>query len=191
MPSRPVGICKMCLLEKPLARSHLIPARVYRYCRKGKHKPIMIGRGIVLPTDEQVWTHLLCDGCETILNNGGERWTVSKLLTWEKTFPLYDLLTHQKPDSDEDGMQLYGTAKNPLIKADKLTHFALGIFWKASVTLGIGRRPTHRAWPLFEKIRLWLRGEGEGPGAHPGLRRPLSPADGTAKLLPSVQTDGA
>ena len=51
----------------------------------------------------------------------GERWIVGKLLTWEKKFPLNDLLTQQKPDVDEDGMLVYCAGKNPRIRTDMLT----------------------------------------------------------------------
>jgi len=61
------------------------------------------------------------------LTKDGARWTVGKLLTWEKKFPLNDLLTQQKPDVDEDGMLVYCAGKNPRIRTDILTHF--GIFW--------------------------------------------------------------
>jgi hypothetical protein len=127
------GICKLCLADKPLASSHLISAGVYNYIRNGEHRLIRVGGGIVLPTDDQTQTYLLCDDCENILNRGGEAWVVGKLLTLENKFPLYDLLTQRKPNFDVDGMLIYCAAQNPQIKAAKLTHFALGIFWKESV----------------------------------------------------------
>lgn len=60
---------------------------------------------------------------------------------------------------------IYYAAQNPDINVEKLTHFALGIFWKSAV----------HAWrhgkdkvgielgPYAEPIRLWLRGEGPFP----------------------------
>jgi hypothetical protein len=41
--------CKMCLEPKPLVSSHLMPAFLYDYCRKGEHGPIRIGKGFVIP----------------------------------------------------------------------------------------------------------------------------------------------
>jgi len=156
----------MCLLEKPLAKSHLIPAGVYKYHRKGEHRPIRIGRGIVLPTDEQTQDYLLCNDCENILSRGGETWVVGKLLTLEKKFPLYDLLTQQKSDIDADEILVYFAARNPKIKTDRLTHFALGIFWKASVHSWGAKGEIDQLinlGPYSDRIRLWLRGEGEFP----------------------------
>jgi hypothetical protein len=46
----------------------------------------------------------LCEECESMLNVGGEIWTVGKLCTADRTFPLYDLLDQQAPiDTDADG----------------------------------------------------------------------------------------
>jgi hypothetical protein len=104
-----------------------------RILRKGEHSPIKVGGGIVLPTDRQTQDYLLCEECEDVLNKGGERWILDKLATWERLFPLYDALTKYPPLFDEDGMVVYLAADNPAIDVVKLTHFALGLFWKASV----------------------------------------------------------
>jgi hypothetical protein len=119
----------------------------------------------VFPTDRQTQAPLLCEGCEDILNKGGETWIADKLATWERTFPLCDLLGKQPPDFSEDGTVLYSAANNPEIKVDKLTHFALGMFWKASVHSwsGAGTDPRVDLGPYSEKIRTWLRGETEFP----------------------------
>jgi hypothetical protein len=119
----------------------------------------------VLPTDDQTQTYLLCNDCENILSRGGEAWVVGKLLTLEKKFALYDLLTQRKPNFNFDGMLIYWAAQNPEIKAAKLTHFALGIFWKASVhSWGLTEDDSLiELGPYSEKIRLWLRSEGSFP----------------------------
>src|ERR1700674_5236900 len=157
------GICKMCLLEKDLVLSHLMPKALYAYCYKDEHRPIKYGDGFLLPTDRQTKDYLLCKDCEDILNKGGESWITDKLATWERTFPLYDMLTKLPADFDEDGMMVYFAAKNPEIKVDKLTHFALGLFWKASVHPWKGGRtePRIELGPYSEDIRKWLIGEGD------------------------------
>ena len=84
----------------------------------------------MIPTDRQTQDFLLCEDCEGVLNSGGERWILDKLATWERTFPLYDLLTKVPCLFDEDGMAVYLEVQNPEIEVEKLTHFALGLFWK-------------------------------------------------------------
>lgn len=129
----PLGKCKMCLKEKALVSSHLMPAALYDYCRKEEHRPIKVGDGFVIPTDRKTQDYLLCQECEDLLNKGGEKWIADKLATWERSFPLYDLLTKVPPEFDEDGMIVYSAAKNSDIEVNKLEHFALGLFWKAAV----------------------------------------------------------
>lgn len=155
----------MCLQEKMLVRSHLMPAALYDYCRKGEHRPIKMGGGFLVPTDRQTQDYLLCRDCEDVLNTGGERWLVDKLATWERTFPLYDLLTKVPPLFDEDGMVVYLAGQNPEIEVEKLTHFALGLFWKASVHSWSGDTTDPRIdlGPYSEEIRKRLRGESTFP----------------------------
>src|SRR5262245_5630931 len=120
----------MCLRNRNLMSSHLMPAALYDYCGKDKHKPVRVGGGFVLPTDRQTQDYLLCDACEDTLNKGGEKWILDKLATWERTFPLYDSLTRVAPLFEENDMAVYLAARNPEIEVSKLVHFALGLFWK-------------------------------------------------------------
>src|ERR1039458_6051914 len=129
----PKGICKLCVQEKDLVRSHLMAAALYDYCRQGEFRPLMLGRGMILPTDRQTQAYLLCEVCEDVLNKKGESWANSKFATMDKKFPLYDLLTQVTPVPIDDGFSLYWAGDNSEIKVAMLTHFAMGIFWKASV----------------------------------------------------------
>lgn len=155
----PQGTCKMCNCPKTLVSSHLMPASLYDYCRVGEHRPLRITDGFVLPTDKQTQTVLLCNECEGILNRDGESWITTKLATSEKTFPLYDILTTQSPIINDADTSLYFASKNPDIKVDKLKHFALGMFWKASVHswTATNSDPKIELGPYSQAIREWLR----------------------------------
>lgn len=153
-----------------------MPASLYEYCRKSEHKPIKVGGGFVLPTDRQTQTYLLCETCEDLLNKGGEAWIADKLATWECSFPLYDMVTEQPADFNEEGMTVYFLAKNSAIKVDKLKHLALGLFWKASVDPWSGKQaePRIELGLYSEKVRRWLIGESEFP-VHMYLIAVISP----------------
>src|SRR5438045_2998001 len=84
-----VGVCKMCLPKKNLESSHLIPRRVYEYCDREAHNPIVLADDVLIASDRQWQYPLLCFDCEQVLNAGGEGWCVTKLATFEKTFPLW------------------------------------------------------------------------------------------------------
>jgi hypothetical protein len=148
-------------LERDLVGSHLIPAALYRYVRDEYMSPVRVGDGVVLPTDHQIQDDLLCSSCEDVLNKGGESWVVPKLATMAQTFPLYDLVTKQPAAIDDEHDELYFTANNPLIKCEDLTHFASGIFWKASVHSWRGKRrePLIELGPFENELRCWLLGE--------------------------------
>ena len=160
------GICKMCLLEKDLFSSHLMPAGVYEYCRNEGISPIRVGDGDVVSTDRQVQEELLCPECEDILNKGGEQWVIPKLASANpKTFPLYDLLSRKPVLHKSDAMTIFPAKNNPEIDVQKLAHFAIGIFWKASVHPWRADKvaPQIDLGSYSDGLRKWLRGEGEFP----------------------------
>jgi hypothetical protein len=155
----------MCLEDKDLALSHLMPAALYEYFRSGNLPPIKIGHGIVMSTDRQTKDYVLCQPCEEILNQGGETWLNPKLATMERIFPLYDLLVQGPADlTDHDGAA-YRAALNPAIESQKIIHYAAGLFWKASVHSWLGgtKEPRIYLGPYSEALRKFLRGEASLP----------------------------
>lgn len=119
---------------------------------------------IVMATSRQTQDNLLCggkDGCEEILNHDGENWTLPVLMKKDRTFPLYDILRAASPIFDEDDAQAYAVSSIPAIDVAKLTHFAMGIFWKASVhSWKKGRgEPRIQLGRYSDAIRKYLLGE--------------------------------
>ena len=155
------GVCPGCKKMKQLVSSHLVSRAVYDYLRTDQLHPIVAGGGEVRSTTEQLQAELLCQECENILNQGGEQWMLGKLCELNRQFPLYDIVHRQGPiDTDPDG-ETFAAGTNPEIDVQRISHFALGIFWKASIhpwqfgqiTLGT----------YSEAIRTWLRGETAFP----------------------------
>jgi hypothetical protein len=155
------GVCPGCRKTKQLVSSHLVSRAVYDYLRTDQLHPIIVGGGEIRATTDQMQAELLCDDCEQILNRGGEQWIVGKLCTYSRQFPLYDILHRRSPlDTDHDG-ETFAARTNPDFDVQRISHFALGIFWKASI----------HPWPVGqillgpygEEIRTWLRGETEFP----------------------------
>jgi len=176
---RPTDVCKMCLETRVLESSHFIPNALYDYCYgSGGEQPIVISSDAVYSSSREIQHPLLCKTCEDILNKGGESWMNSKLATYEKKYPLYDLVTSGQPIFDEGDCKVYCAIQNPLIDADKIAHFAMGIFWKASVHSWRGGKdePMIKLGPYSDKVRLYLRGETPFP-EHMALAAVLSPPD--------------
>lgn len=127
------GICKLCLEEKLLCDSHLAPAGLYRYCKAAGLGPVRMTASEIAVANVEVTAPLLCQDCEHRLNRDGENWLLPKLATIDQKFPFYDLLVTVPPDTAEDGSAAYACSRNEKIGFRKLTNFAIGVFWKASV----------------------------------------------------------
>lgn len=165
----PIGTCPMCLKKsRQLACSHLMPAGLYDTCRSNDANPIKVSSEIVMETSRQTQDYLLCagkDGCEELLNKGGETWTLPILLKKDRSFLLYDLLIRSAPEVDEIDAKSYSAALIPEIDVAKLTHFAMGIFWKASVHSWKKQKgdPRIKLGPYSDVIRRYLLGETAFP----------------------------
>jgi hypothetical protein len=188
-----LGICKMCLLEKQLVESHLIPRAVYDLCRSADSEPVKITSTVIMQTSRQTKDYLLCSQCDYDLNKFGETWLLPKLKTWDKGFPLYDILAKIPPDVIEGEGAGYAACRNPEIDVHAITHFAIGIFWKASVHpwLKDRKEPRIELGPYDDKFRQFLRAEAPFPDyvvLNVGMVRPdatfsntLEPYRGTAE----------
>jgi hypothetical protein len=182
-----VGKCKLCLLNKSLCKSHMIPRAAYDYCRPPAGNPLVANSELIIESSRQLQHPLLCEECEEVLNAGGEDWVVPLFARYDGTFGLFELLKRMTPDATDNGYDGYAAVKNPDIKADKLIHFALGIFWKAAVHSwsGATREPLIELGNYSEPIRKFLRGEAGFPNRmafNIGVMRP--PVKDIAFLAP-------
>ena len=153
--------CPLCLETKPLVSSHLIPKRIYDYCRPPGGNPISFTSELVIETSRQLQDDLLCLNCEDILNKGGETWLAPLLAQYQGPFPFYEILAKYPPETNVNDVAVYAAARNPEIHVDKLIHFAMGVFWKAGAHSWSGSRsePLIDLGDFSEPIRRFLRGE--------------------------------
>lgn len=128
-----LGICKLCKEEKLLCDSHLAPRGLYKYCGAAELGPVKFTPQAIALSTEEVTGYVLCEECEDLLNREGENWLLPKLARIDQTFPFYDILASGVPDTMENGVAAFAASRNPEIAFRKLTHFAIGVFWKASV----------------------------------------------------------
>jgi hypothetical protein len=101
-----------------------MPAALFDYCRVKE----LILNGAVFPSDRQTQFPLLCESCEDVLNRGGESWLLPKLVTYDRKFSLYDLLTKCPTLFSEEDLTVYSTAANPEVKTEMIEHFAMSLF---------------------------------------------------------------
>lgn len=173
-----LGRCALCLENQELVSSHLIPQAVYDYCRSPGSEPVSMTSTIVMQTSRQVQHRLLCQRCEDILNKGGESWLLPLLATIDKKFPLLDIIEQFEPDEVDGEGRIYHASRNPAIEVHKIIHFAMGVFWKASVHSwkGGSKEPQIELGPYRERIRTFLRGETPFP-QNMGLQLAVVPRD--------------
>lgn len=156
-----IGICKLCLQSRLLQRSHLLPAAVYKrlYSQKAANpNPLLISSAAIVQTSRQTQTWLLCTDCEDVLNRRGERWLLPLIANADKTFLLYDRLSKIQPDVVLPKFTAYAAVKSSEINVNALTHFALGIFWKASVHSWRSQNPETQInlGPYQESLRNYV-----------------------------------
>jgi hypothetical protein len=94
------------------------------------------------------------------------------------SFPFYDLLVKGQPDIVQPDFVAYACARNPQIGFRKLTNFAIGVFWKASIhSWREGRLHPHIELGRYrESFRKFLNHEARFP-EHTHLMVAVSPPD--------------
>lgn len=158
-------ICPLC--NNPgsslIVRSHLMPAALYMKSRtKGtkNSRLVMLTSKTTTPTDKQIQDDLLCLACEDCLNKNGEKYTLSQVHDG-RDFPLLDRLKLAIPVGSGFGVEKF-SGDSVGVETDKLAHFALGLFWKASVHVWRAHDGSvihHSLGKYQEPVRRYLRGE--------------------------------
>jgi hypothetical protein len=153
------GTCPLCLKDKPICFSHLIPEAMYKYTWQGDRPPMIYTSKEVGSTEEQLTAYLLCQECENRLNKDGENWLLPKLAHYGGPFPFYEIVTKRcRRDIVHDFATFYACGDNQDIAFRKLANFVIGVFWKASVhPWGADRKtPRIHLGPYQERFRLFL-----------------------------------
>ncbi|HEV2421612.1 MAG TPA: hypothetical protein VGS59_07890 [Candidatus Acidoferrales bacterium] len=157
--------CPLCREIKEVVSSHLMPAALYDYCRPTGGNPVAFNSKLVIETSRQTQHSLLCRECEDILNKRGEQWILPLFAHLNGSFPFHELLTKTKPAIEDGAARVYAAARNPEIDTAKVTHFAMGIFWKAAVHPWSGTEtdPRINLGASVEPIRRYLRNQSPFP----------------------------
>ena len=155
------GTCKFCLGHKRLIQSHFLSRGLYDLCRAASSEPVILTSKVVMHTSRRVKDYLLCAPCDNFLGQKGENWLLPRRATMSGSFPLFEILRRVPPDVNEQDSQGYAAARNPGIDVAAITHFAMGIYWKASVHSWSSNEtePYIKLGPYSEQLRRFLRAE--------------------------------
>src|ERR1700688_3291443 len=121
------GQCKLCLQNKNLAESHMMPRALYESCQMPGIDPILISEDVVMPATRHVKDYLLCSDCEKLLNRDGENWVLPKLVTKERDFPLYATLVSAGPILVDSEITVYSGAESHQIDVGSVINFGIGL----------------------------------------------------------------
>jgi hypothetical protein len=165
-----LGKCALCLLQKDLQKSHLIPRSMYKKIRTrgvGNNDPMVAtSDGSKARTSYQYQDYLLCWDCEQRFRANGEDYAAQVTQTRGR-FPLLDTLNAAVADSEFKGLRAYSAASTPTIDRQRLAYFAISVFWRASIKTWYDVNDKEIRIELGskynEEVRRYLRGEASIP----------------------------
>jgi hypothetical protein len=161
------GICKLCLLEKELRKSHFVGAGLYRIANRRGGAVVMTPL-LFVGTDSQMQEYVLCGDCEQLFSKKGEDYVIPLLRQDDTRFPLLVLLEKHTPvfRGKNHGDRFSGAAVG--LDMEKIAYYGLSMFWRAAVhawnTKVKGQKTAvNKLSPEdLENIRKYLLGEAAG-----------------------------
>ena len=131
------GICKLCLRERQLQASHLIPRALYKKARgtgkTGNQDPTVVTLDRRWQSSFQPKDYVLCRQCEARFSEHGEHYTMGLVSQQDGTFPLLDMLSNAPRRLPGPARTIYTIKDTPNIDRERLAYFAMSVFWRASV----------------------------------------------------------
>jgi hypothetical protein len=119
---------------------------------------------LIKATPKQLWAHLLCAGCERLLNDRGEK-AVQALFNGATSLPLLDRMNLSLPLNAAPTVVTY-SGSSMGVDTDPLAFYALSILWKGSVhkwTTLKGQKSSVDLGKYQEPIRRYLIGDAGFP----------------------------
>jgi len=169
MPQQPFRQCRLCLQDRPLCNSHLLPKAMYRTLRSvlqaQNRNPLAFGYDFAYTTSNQTSDYLLCEECEGRFSRSGERWVLRHCYRRRGVFPLRTTLQQTVPAYADNDILIYAAAAIPELDTVAITYFGMSIFWRAAVHSWRlrDRRIGINLGPYAEPMRTFLLGESEFP----------------------------
>jgi hypothetical protein len=166
--NQPIGECRLCLKQKPLHKSHLMPHALYAH---GKRKITFATRTKSGFNPKEIKDHLLCFDCEQRFDGLGEkevlRWLAPKST---KDFPLHDRLRVACPcetsPPNYPPLSVF-RCSDVGIDAAKFTYFTLSVMWRRAIHDWVGfdgeGLPAGNLGAFGEQLRAFLAGEAPFP----------------------------
>jgi hypothetical protein len=161
----PLEKCALCLLQKQLQKSHLIPASMFRIIRKSQGSdPVFMTAKRISTSSRQITAHELCLDCEQLFRKNGEDWMAGQVFQGNH-FPLLNSFKYAMADwGTADHAAYSGTACGTDV--EKVIYFGASVLWRSSIrrwTIGSAETTTVDLGLHQETLRKYLHGEAPFP----------------------------
>lgn len=160
-----IGDCKLCKQNGRLLESHFIPQAAIRLLRGVISKnpnPTVLTPDSMVRSSFQVAGHVLCEKCEDRFSKGGETWVIPRIAS-KTGFPLLDAVRIAPMAHSIPGASLHACGGRSNIDLEKITYFAMSLFWRAAAH-DWGRQSSKlELGPYEELIRQYLLGVAAFP----------------------------
>jgi hypothetical protein len=154
----------LCLEQKPLHKSHLMPRALYAHGKRKITYATRTGSGI---NPKEMEDRLLCLDCEQRFNRLGEQEVLKWLAPKSKNdFPLRDRLRVACPCGESSTLSVFNCA-DVGIDAVKFTYFTLSVVWRRAIHDWVGFdgevMPRWNLGIFGEQLRTFLVGKSDFP----------------------------
>jgi hypothetical protein len=178
-----MGRCGLCLHNRELQSSHLLPAALYRMLRRAARgsdpDPVMVTPSRSLMTSRQVAAPFLCASCEGRLSQNGEHYVLSQCAHPDGRFSLREILETAAPLERRDAVSVYDVGSVLGKHVTQYLYFSASVFWRASAhtwyretgalgqfTLGQNYQEQFRRYllgqaPFPQDARMWVHVSSE------------------------------
>ena len=114
-----------------------MPAALYRQSRLdggSNPNPTLVTVRGRFQSSKPIKDYVLCNDCEELFSRNGERYTMAQVTQkGGRSFPLLQTLYASTPSKEAYGAVFYNENATPMIERDRLSYFALSVFWRSSV----------------------------------------------------------
>jgi hypothetical protein len=163
------GRCALCLQDRDLLESHLVPKALYRLVRAGMRNahPLQISAAGQRNTSRQAVRRLLCAECEGRFSRNGENWVLRHCYRGRGVFRLRSLLRESTPIPNDSDLLLYQASSVPGVDSEAIVYFCASVVWRAAVAnwwvSSIEYEQISLGDQYQEDVRRYLLGEADFP----------------------------
>lgn len=128
----PRGICKLCLKDADLRRSHYLGKALYRLNSTDGDLPIFASTKLVIQDQKQIADYVLCSPCEQLFSKHGEDY-VFRMVNRKNEFKMMELVrAHWFRRVNAGEFTVYPGSEMG-IDTNALAYFAVSVIWRGGV----------------------------------------------------------